>query len=81
MRIRLRLFAVAKEAAGSDSIELELPEGADIGRLRQALVEQVPKLSGMVDRMMFAMDAEYAADETEVRPNADYACIPPVSGG
>jgi len=81
MRIRLRLFAVAKEAAGSDSIELELPEGADIGRLRQALVEQVPKLSGMVDRMMFAMDAEYAADEAEVRPNADYACIPPVSGG
>ena len=36
MRIRLRLFAVAKEAAGSDVIELELPEGAKIGRLRQA---------------------------------------------
>lgn len=81
MKIRLRLFAVAKQAAGSDSIELDLPEGANIGRLRQALVEQVPKLSGMVDRMMFAMDAEYATDETEVRPNADVACIPPVSGG
>ena len=81
MKIRLRLFAVAKQAAGSDTIEVDLPEGANIGRLRQALVEQVPKLSGMVDRMMFAMDAEYAADETEVRPNADVACIPPVSGG
>jgi molybdopterin converting factor small subunit len=31
--------------------------------------------------MLFAMDAEYATDETEVRPNADLACIPPVSGG
>ena len=81
MKIRLRLFAVAKQAAVSDSIEVDLPEGANIGRLRQALVEQVPELSGMVDRMMFAMDAEYAADETEVRPNADVACIPPVSGG
>ena len=81
MRIRLRLFAVARQAAGSDTIEVDLPEGANIGRLRQALVEQVPKLSGMIDRMMFAMDAEYATDETEVRPNADIACIPPVSGG
>ena len=81
MKIRLRLFAVAKQAAGSDIIEVELPEGANVGQLRRALVERVPKLSGMVERMMFAVDAEYATDETEVRPNADVACIPPVSGG
>ncbi len=81
MKIHLRLFAVAKQAVGSDTIELELPEGANVGRLRQALAEQVPDLSAMVDRMMFAIDAEYATDETEVPPNADVACIPPVSGG
>ncbi len=81
MKIHLRLFAVAKQAAGSDTIELELPEGANVGRLRQALAEQVPDLSAMVDRMVFAIDAEYATDETEVPPNADVACIPPVSGG
>ncbi len=81
MKIHLRLFAVAKQAVGSDTIELELPEGANVGRLRQALAEQVPELSAMVGRMMFAIDAEYATDETEVPPNADVACIPPVSGG
>ena len=81
MKIQVRLFAVAKEAAGSDTIELDLPQGANIGRLRQTLVEQVPKLSNMVDQMMFAMDAEYANDETPIRPDAEIACIPPVSGG
>ena len=81
MKIHLRLFAIAKQAAGSDIVEVELPEGANVGRLREALGNQVPKLSGMVDQMMFAMDAEYATDETEVRPNAEVACIPPVSGG
>ena len=81
MKIRLRLFAVAKQAAGKDILELELPEGANVGQLRRALVEQVPKLSGVVDRMMFAMDAEYVADQTQLRPDADIACIPPVSGG
>ena len=81
MRIRLRLFAVAKQAAGSETIELEIPDGANIGRLRRALVEQVPGLSGMVDQMVFAMDSEYVGDETQVRANADVACIPPVSGG
>ena len=81
MKIRLRLFALAKQAAGSDTIEVDLPQGANIGDLRRALAGKVPELSGPVDRMMFAMDAEYACDETEVRPDADIACIPPVSGG
>ena len=31
--------------------------------------------------MMFAIDAEYATDETNVTPGCEVACIPPVSGG
>jgi len=81
VKIHLRLFAIAKQAAGSDTIEVELPEGANVGRLREALVKQVPRLSGMVDQMMFAIDAEYATDDTQLPPHADVACIPPVSGG
>jgi molybdopterin converting factor subunit 1 len=81
MKIHLRLFAVARQAAGCDVIELELPEGANVGRLREALAQRVPEVAGVVERMMFAVDAEYAADETELRAGGDVACIPPVSGG
>jgi molybdopterin converting factor subunit 1 len=81
MRIRVRLFAVARQAAGTDSIEIELPEGADVGQLRRAMAARVPGLGAIVDQLRFAVDEEFAGDDTKIPPTADVACIPPVSGG
>ena len=81
MKVRVRLFAVARQVAGRDSVELDLPEGATIAQLREQLGAQVPQLSGIVAQMMFAVDVQYANDQTRIPPGADVACIPPVSGG
>ena len=81
MKIRVRLFAAAKQAAGNDSVELELPEQATIAQLRRRLVTRVPRLSALAEQLMFAIDREYADDEMKIPPGADVACIPPVSGG
>ena len=81
MRIRVRLFAVARQAAGTDSIEMELPEGANVGQLRRAMTAEVPKLGAMMSQLRFAVDEEFAGDDMKILPTADVACIPPVSGG
>ena len=81
MKIRVKLFAVAKQAAGRDWVDLDLAEGATIAHLRRQLGTQVPQLSGLVAQMMFAIDAQYADDGTSIPPNGEVACIPPVSGG
>ncbi|KKM01691.1 hypothetical protein LCGC14_1791900 [marine sediment metagenome] len=81
MKLRVRLFAAAKQAADCDSIDVELPEGTTIGRLRDQLAGEFPQLAGLVRQAMFSIDAEYAGDTEEIRPDADVACIPPVSGG
>ena len=81
MRVRVKLFAVAREAAGREWLDLDLPESATIGALRNELGVQIPQLSGLVAQMMFAIDTHYADDATEIPPDADVACIPPVSGG
>jgi molybdopterin synthase sulfur carrier subunit len=81
MNVRVRLFAAARQAAGRDTVDLDLPQGATIGQLRRRLVQQVPQLCGLVGQLMFAVDAEYARDSDEIPPAADVACIPPVSGG
>ena len=81
MNVRVRLFADARQAAGRDSLELDLPEPATIGELRHRLAEEVPQLADLIRRAMFAVSAEYAADADEIAPGADVACIPPVSGG
>jgi len=81
VKVRVRLFAVAKQVAGRESVEIDLPEGASIAQLRDQLGARVPPLAGIVGQMMFAVDVQYANDQTPIPPGADVACIPPVSGG
>jgi len=81
MKVCVRLFAAAKQAAGCDRLELELPDGATIGQLRRRLTEEFPQMSAFTAQVMFAVDAEYAPDSREITPQSDVACIPPVSGG
>jgi molybdopterin converting factor subunit 1 len=79
--LRLRLFAVAREKAGQAEIDLELPMPSTVGDLRLELAMQYPQLAGLAPRVMVAVDAEYASDETMIGPGAKVAIIPPVSGG
>jgi molybdopterin converting factor subunit 1 len=81
VKLRLRLFAVARQLAGTRCVEIDLPDGATLGQLRAALAAHVPALAPIVKNLMFAVDAEYRRDETVLSPQADVACIPPVSGG
>ncbi|MCE9603951.1 MAG: MoaD/ThiS family protein [Planctomycetia bacterium] len=81
MTIRVRLFAVAREAAGADFIDLDLREGASVGELRQAFLTRLPSLGYATKQLLFAVGGEYATDATIVAAGSEVACIPPVSGG
>lgn len=81
MRVAVRLFAFAREVAGNDSMNLELPSEASVGDVRRALVQALPDLAPLASLLMFAVDEQYADDATKVSEGADVACIPPVSGG
>jgi molybdopterin converting factor subunit 1 len=81
MKVQVQIFAVARERVGRDMLEVELAEPANVGDLRRALLEQWPALQGVVDHLMFAINADYADDRTPLSANSDIAAIPPVSGG
>jgi len=81
MILSIKLFAVAKQAAGRDIVSLELPEPATVADLRVALVAAIPALAPAVRHLKFAVDAEYAADDRALTSTDEIACIPPVSGG
>jgi molybdopterin converting factor subunit 1 len=81
MIVRVQLFAAARQLAGHEAVDVEVPQGATVGQLRAALAAQVPPLAGLARQMLFAVDAEYAADSRPIPPAADVAAIPPVSGG
>ena len=76
MRVTVRLFAILRERAGSDRLELDLPEGARVADALRA----VDHLAGGL-RLVMAVNREYAAPEDPLSAGDELALIPPVSGG
>lgn len=81
MKISVLLFARAKDLAGSDQVEVDVPEPASVAALRAALAATYPHLAEVVARSLFAVDEEYASPSTPLSDRSRVACIPPVSGG
>jgi len=82
MTISVRLFAVLRERAGRERVELELADGATVDDAVAALGKQAG-LDGLLEALPVAMavNREYASGATELRPGDELALIPPVSGG
>ena len=81
MKTVLKLFARARDLAGSPSLELDLPDTATAADLRAALGEQVPALQPLLSSLLIAIGNDYAAPTTRVAGRTDLAAFPPVSGG
>jgi molybdopterin converting factor subunit 1 len=81
MKVHVKLFAVARQRIGHDSLEIELPDEPTIRHLRASLVEHFPALADIVTHSRLAINNEYAPDTFPIPPIAEIALIPPVSGG
>jgi MoaE-MoaD fusion protein len=82
MTVSVRLFAILRERAGRDSVEIELPEGATVGDAFKRLAE-TPGLAELVERMplRMAVNREYASEGAPISAGDELAVIPPISGG
>jgi molybdopterin converting factor small subunit len=81
MKYRVRLFARARDLAGTDRLEVELPPSSRVADLRRALVEVCPGLGPLLARSAVAVNGDFVGDETELVEDAEIALLPPVSGG
>ena len=79
--VRVRLFAIQRELAGSREVRMELPEGADVEAAWRALVERYPVLAPGRASLRFARNGDYADPTTPLADGDEVAVIPPVSGG
>ena len=60
---------------------LEVAEGSTVADLRSVLSERYPRLGGALPTMRFAVNEEFAVDDTVLHGGDAVALIPPVSGG
>jgi MoaE-MoaD fusion protein len=82
MTIRVRLFAVLRQRAGRESVEVELEEGATVEDALAALARE-PGLTDVLARVpvRMAVNRDYAEPGTELSQDDELALVPPVSGG
>ena len=79
--VRIRLFAIQRELAGTREVTLELPDDADIEAAWLALADRYPVLAPGRSSLRFARNGDYAEPTTALADGDEVAMIPPVSGG
>jgi molybdopterin synthase catalytic subunit len=82
MLVHVRLFAILRERAGTDRVELRLRPQATVADALGALAER-ESLAELLARLpvRMAVNRDYATLDTTLAPEDELALIPPVSGG
>ena len=81
LRVRVRLFAIQRELAGTREVPLELPPGATVADAWDAVAARHPALAPGRPSVRFARNGDYAEPATPLADGDEVAFIPPVSGG
>jgi molybdopterin converting factor subunit 1 len=79
--VRVRLFALQRELAGTREVSVDLPDGATIETSWDTVVERHPVLAPGRPSVRFARNGEYADPTAPLADGDEVAFIPPVSGG
>lgn len=78
--VTVRLFARYAELLGSEALELELPEGSNVGDVLDRLRRQ-PGGQALPARVLVARNMIQASEAEPVAPGDEIALLPPMSGG
>jgi molybdopterin converting factor subunit 1 len=81
MRVRVRLFASLREAAGRDHLDLDLPQGATAEDAWNRLVKECPPLAPRRRSLSAAVNRSYQPFDATLSEDDEVVFIPPVSGG
>ena len=81
MEVRVRFFALLRDAAGADECRLMVDSASRGSDARMILSARYPALAGLLPYVRCAINHEYRSWETPLRDGDELALIPPVSGG
>lgn len=81
MHIRITYFAAARELAGCASEDASLPASLSVEQFKSWLGEEKPRLAPYLARMRFAVNGDFAANDTPIADGDEVMVMPPVAGG
>jgi molybdopterin synthase catalytic subunit/molybdopterin converting factor small subunit len=70
-----------KDMAGKPVEVIDMPDGATVRDVLTRYASQVPRLKESLPSLALAVNQQYAAPDTILKPDDEVALLPPVSGG
>jgi molybdopterin synthase catalytic subunit len=81
MKVKVKLFAAAREIVGQGEVALDVREGSTVGDVMEHFFARYPKLKGIAGSLVFAVNREVAQRGASVQEGDEVGVLPPVSGG
>ncbi len=81
MKIQIKLFALLREAAGTDSLALDLPEESTAADALARVQALYPVLMPYIENVRLALRMDFVDPEVILSDDDELHLIPPVSGG
>jgi molybdopterin converting factor subunit 1 len=81
MKVKVKLFAILRERAGTAEVIKEIEEGSTVADLWAALQQDYPKLAVPGVRLLYAVNQDYVKPDCVLKDSDEVVFIPPVSGG
>jgi molybdopterin converting factor subunit 1 len=81
MRIRLLMFALYRDLAGTAETEVEIPPGATARQVIDSLRAGPNGFARLPAEPAIAVNQEYASLDTVLHDGDEMALLPPVAGG
>ena len=77
----IRLFASLRDRAGEEAWAADVPDGASVADVWDAVVARHPDLAAYGRSTSCAVNADFARRQARVYDGDEVAFLPPVSGG
>lgn len=81
MTVRVLLFSVLRDAAGTGEASFQIPEGSGVDFLLNAVFDRWPGLRPWDASLLVAVDHSYVKREATLHEGSEVAIMPPVQGG
>lgn len=77
----VNLYYHLKEKAGTNSIQIEIPDTATMKDLKKLLIENYPALESQLDNILMLINQKIAVDEDMIPKEARISFLTPIGGG
>lgn len=80
MKIDILAFGIAKDIIRGQTLQVDMPDGANVGSLKALLTKRFPDFEKLRS-LAIAVNTEYRPDDFTLSEKDEVVIIPPVSGG